>query len=112
MYFQYLLSPDEQRECNSDTSIEDSEIQTLTVTACDALLGMALPKPAANVLQIWQSADFSDANGNLGYLRYGFEILNAITNEPDQSLCEQAMDMYLDYCQSCEYSVSSFTARD
>ena len=88
---------------HSGSTTKDDTIQLYTIKACDALLQMSLPKPAVNALQVWQSSGFANSDGILSKLRYGFQILNGVSDEPDQSLCQQAMDLYLQYCQSCRF---------
>ena len=82
----------------------DENIQNYAINACDSLLHKVLPKPAVNAWQFWSTVDFADPNGVQSYLRYGYEILNQSSEGADQSLCEQAMDLYTQYCQSCRFT--------
>lgn len=84
--------------------MQDTEIAAFTIKACDALVGATVPAPVLQVLQVWQSADFPDVNGNNGYLRFSFELLNAITTIPDVTICQAAMAEFQNFCQDGMFS--------
>ena len=82
---------------------QDAEIEAFAIQACDALVGASVPKPAVKALQVWQSADFADVNGNAGYLRFSFELLNAIQAMPTTTVCQAAMNEFTSFCQHGMY---------
>ena len=80
--------------------MQDSEITAHAVEACNALVGLNVPRPATKALQVWQSLDFADVNGFEGYLRYSFEILEDMAKMPDYGMCTGALDLFNNFCQN------------
>jgi len=84
---------------NSGALATDNEITQFAVSACDALVGNALPPLALNTLRIWQSLQGNDVNGMASYVRYGVRFLQP-TTIADTSLCQAAIDAFDNYCQN------------
>ena len=79
--------------------MQDAKVQSYAIAACNALVGAGVPEPAKKALQVWQSADFADEKGIMGYLRYSFEILTDVAQMPDLNMCTGAMNMFAALCQ-------------
>jgi len=84
---------------NGGALATDNEITQFAVSACDALVGNALPPLALNTLRIWQSLQGNDVNGMASYVRYGVRFLQP-TTIADTSLCQAAIDAFDNYCQN------------
>lgn len=79
---------------------KDNDISQFAVSACDHLVGNALPPLAQNVLRIWQSSQLKDVNGMASYIRYGIKLLGKTpTDIATPSLCQGAIDAFHNYCQ-------------
>lgn len=81
---------------------QDSQISAFAIQACDALVGLTVPKPLVDALKVWQSPGFADATGTLGYLRFSYQLLTDAPNA-SPSLCNAALQSFQNFCQDCKF---------